>query len=148
MASRSARSSSTSRARAMPWKRSWVSSVRIWSRIVVCVGVDGEEISDHLFQDERLQAPEVEQAELHCLLKCGEERCAGVGAFHLEQASQLTQTAAMVALPERGGIAIQGGMVAAQELLFERRGAAHARGFGVMLWHGMAGIALVDEARM
>src|SRR5450631_2130673 len=54
----------------------------------------------------------------------------------------------MVALPERGGIAIQGGMVAAQELLFERRGTAHAYRFGVMLWHGMAAIALVDEARM
>jgi hypothetical protein len=49
---------------------------------------------------------------------------------------------------EGGGIAFETGMMASQELFFQHRTAALAHRGGMMLGHGVACIALVDQPRM
>jgi hypothetical protein len=48
------------------------------------------------------------------------EGAGGIGAFQLEQATQGPYTAAMGALLEGGSIAFETGVMASQELLFQR----------------------------
>src|SRR5271169_7029389 len=91
----------------MPWKRSWASRVCSLSRIVVFRGIEIEEVAGDLPQDERLQAGEVEQAELQGLLNGRQEGAGRIGALHLEQAAQRPQAAAMAALLQGRGITFE-----------------------------------------
>src|SRR5215472_19226252 len=129
----------------MPWKCNCVSRVCSFSRIVVSRGVEGEEVADHLLENEPLKPPEIEQAELQGLFDGGKERGGRIGAFQLEQATQGADAAAMGSLLEGGGIAFETGMMASQELFFQHRTAALAHRGGMMLGHGVTCIALVDQ---
>ena len=85
----------------MPWKPNWASNSCSLSRILVSLRVKGEEVADHLLQNELLEACRIEQAELQSLIDGGEEWTGGIGAFQLEQAPQSADTAAP--LFESGG---------------------------------------------
>src|ERR1700730_16325854 len=133
----------------MPWQRSCASKVISLSRIVVvCTGVKGEEVADHLLENEFLEAPKIEQTELQSLFDGSQEGTGGVGAFQLEQTAQSADPAAVSTLLEGGGIALETGMMASQELLFQGGTAAHPYRGGMMLGQGVASVALVDEPRM
>src|SRR5260370_9461929 len=88
--------------------------------MVVARGIEVEEVAGDLSEDERLQAGEIEHAEVQRLLDGGQEGTGRIGAFHLEQATQGTQAAAMGALLEGGGIACEAFVIATQQLLLER----------------------------
>jgi hypothetical protein len=118
------------------------------SRILVSLGAKGEEVADHLLENELLEASKIEQAELQSLFDGGEEWTGGIGAFQLEQATQSADTAAAPPLLESGGVAFEAGMMASQELLFQHGAAAYPDRGGVVLGHGVARIALFGEPRM
>src|SRR6516225_4371851 len=131
VASRSARSSSLSSAAAMPSKRRRASSVCSLSRIVVFIA-EIEEVAGHVLQDQRLQALKVEQAEAQGLLDAGKEGTGWIRPLELNQPAQGARTPPVGALFERRGIALEARMIAAQELLLERRAAVYPRGRRMM----------------
>src|SRR5258707_15585570 len=100
-----------------------------------------EEVAGDLSEDERLQAGEIEHAEVQRLLDGGQEGTGRIGAFHLEQATQGTQAAAMGALLEGGGKAGEAFGIATQPLLLEGGRAARPGGRGWVLRRGVAGLA-------
>jgi hypothetical protein len=65
----------------IPGKRNWASKSCSLSRIVVSLGVKGEEVADHSFESDLLEASTIEQAELQSLFDGGEERTGGIGAL-------------------------------------------------------------------
>src|SRR5215472_10208345 len=103
----------------MPWKRNWASKSCSLSRL----GVKGEEVADHSFENELLEASKIEQAELQSLFDGGEEWTGGIGAFQFEQATQGADAAAPLLELERGGVTFETGMIADQKLLFQHRAA-------------------------
>src|SRR5258707_4379223 len=107
--------------------------------MVVSRAIEIEEVAGDLSEDERLQAGEIEHAEVQRLLDGSQEGTGRISAFHLEQATQGTQAAAMGALLEGGGIACEAFMIATQQLLLECGRAARPCRSGMVLRQGVAG---------
>src|SRR6516165_4432711 len=141
VASRSARSSSASSAAAMPSKRRRASRVLSLSRIGVFI-VEIEEVAGHMLQDQPLQTLQIEQAEAQRLFDGGEEGNGGIGALQFEQAAQATHTPPVGTLLQGRSIALEARMIAAQELLLERRAPVCPHRRGMMPGHGVARVAL------
>src|SRR5438105_945469 len=131
----------------MPWKRSCASRVCSLSRIIIC-RIEGKEVAGHLLENKRLQAPKIEHPELQGLFDGHEEGTSGVGAFHLEQTTQLAHAVPVGALLECSSIALEVRMMAAQELLFKGRAAAHPCWGGMMPGQSLARITLPDQPRV
>jgi hypothetical protein len=74
--------------RCIPCRRSCAISARSLSRITVLPGVQREEVAGHLFEEQRLEAAEIEQAVLQRLFDGGDERTAWVGPLQADQAAQ------------------------------------------------------------
>src|SRR5262249_18327297 len=91
----------------MPRKRSCASKACSLSRIVVICLTESEEVTNHLLENQFLETPEIEQAELQGLFDGGKERTGRVGAFQLEQTTQSAHTATVGTLLECGGIAFE-----------------------------------------
>ena len=87
-------------------------------------GGQREKVAGDLFEDEVLQAAEVEQAVQQGLFDGGDERTGRIGALHLDQPAKGSPVAALAALPESGGVTVEARVVAAQQRFLGRRAAA------------------------
>ena len=115
------------------------------SRIVILPGVQREEVAGHLFQDQRLQAAEVEQPVSQGLFDGGDERTAWVGPFHADQTAQCPPAPPVATLLESGNVTVETGVMAAQQGLFACRATVLPNRDDMMTGQRTLGIALVDQ---
>src|ERR1700712_3108013 len=115
IASCSARSISASSAAAVPCRRNFAIRARSLSRITVLPGIQCEEVAGHLFEDQRLEAAEIEQAVLQRLFDGGEERTAGVVPFQPDQTAQPPPAPPVAVLLKSGNVSVETGVMAAQQ---------------------------------
>src|SRR5271156_1404127 len=145
MASCSARSISASSAAAMPCRRNCAISARILSRIVILPGVQREEVAGHLFEDQRLQAAEIEHAVPQRLFDGGEERTAWVGPFHADQTAQCPPAPSVASLLESGNVTVETGVMPAQQGLFGCRATVLPNRDGMVTGQRVPGVTLADQ---
>src|ERR1700693_3892989 len=132
----------------MPCRRSCAIKARSLSRITIFLGVQREEVAGHLFEDQRLQAAEIEHAVLQGLFDGGDERTAWVGSFHADQTAQCPPAPTVATLLESGNVTVETGVMAAQQGLFACRATVLPNWDGMMTGQRALGIALADQPAM
>src|SRR5208337_2167611 len=109
----------------MPCRRSCAIRARSLSRITTILpGVQREEVAGHPFEDQRLEAAEVEHSVLQRLFDGGDERTAWVGPFHADQTAQCPPAPPVATLLESGNVTVETGVMRAQQGLFGCRSCA------------------------
>src|ERR1700755_3542221 len=129
----------------MPCRRSWAISARSLSRITILPGVQREEVAGHLFEDQRLQAAEIEQAVPQRLFDGGEERTAWVGSFHADQTAQCPPAPPVATLLESANVPVETGVRAPQQGLFASRATVLPNRDGMVTGQGVPGLTFADQ---